>query len=131
MAFLAGYGGQIKQGSNTLLTVTDWELDPSADMYETTVIGAGRAKTFLPGLYGATVALKINFDATDTNGAIALQGNLFSATPSALAFTLSPNGGTNNYTFNAYVKDMKIHNPVNNLVTADTTLQITGAVSYA
>lgn len=131
MSFLAGYGGSVKQGANTLATVTDWELDPSSDMYETTVISGSRAKTYLPGLYGATVALKVNFDATDTNGVIAMQNNIFSATPTVLAFTLSPNGGTNNYTFNAWVKDMKIHDPVNNIVTADTTLQITGAVSYS
>lgn len=131
MSFLAGYGGQIKIGSNTITTITDWELDPSSDMYETTVISGSRAKTYLPGLYGATVALKVNFDATDTNGVLAMQSNIFSASPTHLAFTLSPNGGTNNYTFNAWVKDMKIHDPVGGLVTADTTLQVDGAVSYA
>lgn len=131
MTFLAGYGGQIKISTNTILTVTDWELDPSSDMYETTTITGSRAKTYLPGLYGSTVALKVNFDASDTNGVIAMQNNLFSDSPTVLAFTLSPNGGTNNYTFNAWVKDMKIHDPVGGLVTADSTLQITGAVTYA
>lgn len=131
MAFLAGYGSLVKNSTNTLATVTDAELDPSSDMYETTVIGEGRGKTYIPGLVGTTFPCKLNFDPTDTNGAIAFQNNVFSANPSVIAFTLSPNGGTNNYTFNGYVKDIKIHAPVNNLVTFDVTVQVTGIPTYA
>lgn len=100
-------------------------------MYETTVLNGGRAKTYIPGLYGATFPCKLNFDPTDTNGAIAFQSNIIASSPSTIAFTLSPNGGTNNYTFNGYLKDMKLAVPVNNLVTFDATVQISGAVSYS
>lgn len=131
MAFLAGYAGLVKNATNSLATVTNAELDISSDMYETTVIGGGRAKTYLPGLVGTTFPCKLNFDPTDTNGAIAFQSNILSASPAVIAFTLSPNGGTNNYTFNGYLKDIKIVAPVNNLVTFDATIQVTGLPAYA
>lgn len=131
MSALAGYGSLAKNSTNTLATVTNAELDISADMYDTTVINAGRAKTFIPGLYGATFPCKLNFDPTDTYGSLAFQSNLISSSPTTIAFTLSPNGGTNNYTFSGYIKDMKLVAPVNGLVTFDTTVQITGSVSYA
>ena len=131
MAALAGYGALVKNATNTLATVTDAELDLSSDMYETTAINGGRAKVYVPGLYGATFPCKMNWDASDTNGVLAFQSNILGASPSTIAFTLSPNGGTNNYTFSGYIKDMKVHAPVNNKVEADVTVQISGSVTYA
>lgn len=131
MAALAGYAALVKNGVSTLTEVTDAELDLASDMYEISPLGGGRAKTYVPGLYGATFPCKMNWDASDTNGTIAFQTNVTGASPSAISFTLSPNGGTNNYTFSGYVKDMKINAPVNNKVTSDCTIQVSGAVTYA
>lgn len=131
MAFLAGYAGLVKNGSNSLATVTNAELDISSDMYETSVLNGGRGKTYLPGLVGTTFPCKLNFDPGDTNGAVAFQSNILSSSPATISFTLSPNGGTNNYTFSGYLKDIKVAAPVNNLVTFDATVQVTGLPSYS
>lgn len=131
MAALAGYGSLVKNGVTALTSVTDAELDISSDMYDTTVINAGRAKTFIPGLYTGTFPCKLNWDVSDAVGITAFQANALSASPSTIAFTLSTNGGTNNYTFNGYTKDVKIHAPVGGKVEADATVQVSGAISYA
>lgn len=131
MAAVAGYTGQVKIGANILAQVFDAELPIAGDMYETTVLNGGRAKTYIPGLYGAMFNLKLNWDASDTNGLIALQSNLLAASPTILAFTLSPNGGTNNYTFSGWVKDLKVHDAVNGKIESDCSVQVSGAVAYA
>lgn len=131
MAALAGYGGKIMQGANVLLTVKDWEIPLTSEMYDTTTIQGVRAKTFIPGLTEAVVPLKMVYDASDTNGFIAMQNNILSNTPTVLAMTLSTNGGTNAYTFNAWVKDCKVHDPVGGEIEADVSLQVTGQISYA
>jgi hypothetical protein len=131
MAAVAGYTGTLKIGANTITTWTDADLPISSDMYETTTIQGIRAKSFVPGLYGAVWNLKGNWDAADTNGMILLQTQILAASPTIAACTMSPNGGTNNYTFNAWVKDFKPHAPVGGKVEIDISLQISGAVSYA
>lgn len=131
MAALAGYGGQVKQGVNILLTVKDWEIPLTSEMYDITTIQGVRAKSFIPGLTEAVVPLKMVYDASDANGFIAMQNNILSNTPTVLAMSLSANGGTNAYTFNAWVKDAKAHDPVGGEIEADVSLQVTGQVTYA
>lgn len=131
MTALAGYAAIVKNGSNTLATVTDAELDLKADMYDVSVLNGGRVKQFIPGMTDASFICKLNWDASDTNGTVAFQSNITSSSPSTIAFTLSPNAGTNNYTFNAYIKSMKIAAAVNKQVSADCEVQVVGAVSYA
>jgi|SRR5579859_4236565 len=131
MAAVAGYAALVKNATNTLATITDAELPIASEMYDTSALNGGRAKTFIAGLYDSTLNLKLNWDASDTNGLIAFQTNILGASPSVIAFTFSANGGTNNYTFNGWIKDLKVHAPVNNKVEADATVQVTGAVSYS
>jgi hypothetical protein len=131
MAALAGYGGKITIATNVILTVKDWELPLTSGMYDVTTIQNIRGKSFVPGLYEAVVPLKMVWDASDTNGTIALQSNILATSPSVLAIILSTNNGTNSYTFNAWVKDLKVHDPVGGEVECDVSLQVNGAVSYA
>ncbi len=131
MAAQAGYTGVLKIGANTITTWSDAELPIDSDMYETTTIQGSRAKTFIPGLYGGVYNLKGNWDAADTNGMILLQTQILAAAPTVAACTMSPNGGTNNYTFSAWVKSFKPHAPVGGKVEIDISLQITGVIAYA
>lgn len=100
-------------------------------MLETSVLNGGRAKTYIPGMYGGKFSCKMNWDAGDTNGLLAFQTNALGSSPSVIAFTLSPNGGTNNYTFNGWVSGIKPSAPVGGLVTADCDVTITGTISYS
>ena len=127
----AGYLGSLKVGTapsptNSAVDLTDVEIPLAAEMYDTTALGGGGWKTFIAGLRSGTVTVKANWNLGDTTGQLVMQNAFFNAT--LLYFVASPNG-TNTYTFSAYVKDYKVHDPVNNKVEADYTLQITGAVT--
>jgi hypothetical protein len=131
MAAIAGYGGLFKTGSNTITTVTDWELDIKSDVYDVTTIQNVRAKSFIAGLYEWSGTLKMNWDASDTNGMVLFQNQILNAAPSSQAVTLSTNNATNNYTGNVWVKDFKVGDAVNKQVSLDISFQGTGALSYA
>lgn len=131
MAVLAGYGGQIKTGSNTLTSVTNWEIDVKSDTYDTTTIQNVRAKTFIAGLYEWSGSYKMLWDATDTNGMVLFQNQILNAAPTHQAVTFSTNNGTNNYTGNIWVKDVKVVDAVNKEVTFDVSFQGDGVLAYS
>lgn len=97
---------------------TDWELDGSADMYDSTVFGTGRAKTFVPGLFGGKFMLKSFWiDATFLTNITSGFRLIFSGSTD----------GTKRYESYSYTSADKIVVPVGGLVTEDMEFQVTGA----
>ncbi len=128
---IAGNNGYLKistapSPTNSVTGITQQDLTISSAMYDVSSMG-NAWEVFIPGLKSGAFDLKLNYDYSDTNGQKMLQDALFNAT--LLYAELSVNNGANKFSFTFYVKDLKISDPVNNVVTADVTPQITGPIT--
>lgn len=124
---LAGYGGSLSVGANTAANISSWEVPLAADQYDVSALGLGW-KAYLPGLNGALAKVNAFFDPTDTTGQVALLNAWLNGTLVAVKFNIP--GGTHYFSGSAYIKQVDVKNPVNNVVTADYDVQLTGQVSY-
>lgn len=107
--------------------INDVQAPYTAAQYDITSLGAAGWSSFLAGLKSGKPVVKGSWDKSDTNGQAVIEAAFFANT--LLYFIASPNGGTNTYAFTAYVSDLQIHTPVNNVSDVQYTLQITGAVT--
>ena len=71
MAALAGKGGLVKVGANTVAHINDWELSPSSNIMDITSFG-DTWKNKLAGLFDSTTKCSGFYDMSDTNGQKAL-----------------------------------------------------------
>lgn len=127
----AGFQGGIKIATTASPTpqlgqVNSLDMPLAADVYDVTFMG-DRAKDFLSGLYTGTLAAKLNYDKTDAVQAV-VEAAFLAGTLLYCVFSPSNFAATTLYTFTAYVKDYKVGNPVNNVVSTDLTFQITAAI---
>lgn len=100
---------------------TSWELDGTADMYDSTVFGGGRGKTCVPGLFGGKFMLKgFWVDATFLNDITSGFRLIFSGSAD----------GTKRYESYSYTSADKVVAPVNNLITEEMEFTVTGAWYY-
>jgi len=128
---VAGFSGFLKIATTPTPTTAvvqykDGDIPFNSDMYDVSIMGA-RYKAYIPGLIDAMLNFKANWDQTND----AVQGVLWSAylAGTLLYFSFSPNG-TNHYDGTAYVKTLKVHDPVNGPAESDFSLQVTGSYSY-
>lgn len=127
MAAIAGKGGSAKIGANTIAEVTSWSMDIAIDMLDSTSLGDSW-REFVAGLAVGTGSVEVKWDvATDTNGQTALQSAALAGT--TVALNLYANS-TNYYAGTAYVSNVNVSDPVEDLVTATFDIQFTGAVTY-
>jgi hypothetical protein len=133
---VAGYNNPnaIKLGlsaspTNVLQQVQDVDVPLAADMYDATIMSGGGWKAFVPGLRTGTLVLKLNYDHTDTNGQVVVETAFVNGT--LVYFIATENNSVNTQTFSGYIKDYKIHSPVNGKVDLDVTVQISAAVVFA
>ena len=84
-------------------------------------------KVFQPTLNEMTCSLTANWDLTDTTGQLAMQNAWLNRT--LLSFVLTPNGGTNTYSFSAYVKKINVKDDVSKINEASYDLQPTGVLT--
>lgn len=125
MAALAGYGGSVKVGANTVAQLGEWSADIDAEMLETTAFAA-TWKTYIAGLKSGTGKFSGRWDMTDTTGQLALQNALLGGTTVSLVFGT----GTNTYTATAFVKAQTNKAAVNGLVEISFSATFTGAVTF-
>lgn len=125
----AGYTGLVKIGTNVVANVKSDTYDLSATMEDITAMSATPTgfKQFQPTLNEMTATLTCNWDPADTNGQMAMEQAWLNRT--LLAFVLSPNGGTNTFSFNAYIKKIGYKNDVSKINEASYDLQPSGAVT--
>jgi hypothetical protein len=130
MAPTPGYQGQVKISSNVVAQVQSYTFDLDRAMEDVTVMQASPspAKSFLPTVYQMGFQLKCLWDLTDTNGQLAIQNAWLNGT--LLSFVITPNNGTNTYSFSAYVMKISIAEDVEKVVDSTIDLQPTGAVTF-
>ena len=127
MAALAGYGGSVAVGANTVAQLGNWTADIDADMLETTKF-LDAWKGYLAGLKSGTGKFNGRWDMTDTTGQLALQNALLGGTTVVLTFKVN---ATNAYTATAFIKAQANKAAVGGLVEVDFSATFTGAVTYA
>ena len=127
MAAIAGKGGSAKIGANAIAEVTSWSMDISADMLDSTSLGDDW-REFVAGLNGATGSVEVKWDIpNDANGQTALQTAMLNGTTVTLNLYVN---SSNYYSGTAYVSNLSVEDPVEDLVTATFEAQFTGAVTY-
>ena len=125
----AGYTGNVKIGANTILNIKSDTFDLQAAMEDITSMLATPTgfKVYQPTLNEMTCSLTANWDLTDTTGQLAMQNAWLNRT--LLSFVLTPNGGTNTYSFSAYVKKINVKDDVSKINEASYDLQPTGVLT--
>ena len=127
MAAIAGKGGSAKIGANAIAEVSNWSLDISTDMLDSTSLGDSW-REFIAGLNGATGSVEVKWDIpNDANGQTALQNASLNGTTVTLNLYVN---SSNYYSGTAYVSNVSVEDPVEDLVTATFDAQFTGAVTY-
>lgn len=129
---IAGYPSTCKIGANTIQDLGTIELPFKMDTVETTAFGGsgGAAigtKTFIPTLYGMQMKLAGSWNKADTTGQLLLEQAFFART--TVSLVVSPNGGTNTYSFAAWVSDYTIKADTKGKVDVDFAITMTGAVT--
>jgi hypothetical protein len=131
MAAIVGYNGSVKLGAtggtDVVANIQNWELPLAADQYDVSVLGLGW-KQYLPGLNGAVGKASSFFDTSDTSGQVALMNAQLNGTLLTINLYVDD---THYFSGSAYVSQLDIKDPVNNVITADYTLQFTGAITYS
>lgn len=126
---IAGKGGNVKLGVNTVTEIKSWKLDVDIELKDKTNFGSNGWKEAVSGLKGWSGSMDGTWNiAADTTGQKALQDAYFAGTTVAIEFNVN---GTNKYTGSAFVKKMKIDEPVDDLVKFSVDIEGTGALTYA
>lgn len=128
MAAIIGYAGSVKIGANAVAEISNWKLDISADLPDTTSFSSGGWKTFIAGLKEWSGSAEGNFDPTDTNGQLALQNALLNGTSVTLNLSVD---GTHKYSGTAYIKKVSPETPVDDKVKISFDFQGSGALTYS
>lgn len=77
MAIVAGIGGSIKSGANTVANLNTWTLSLKGNVTKTTVFGSsGQWETSVATTRGWTVKADGYLDSSDTNGQLAFINGL-------------------------------------------------------
>lgn len=120
MAALAGTGGSVKVGANTVALIKDWEISPSSNIMDITSFG-DTWKNKLAGLFDWTAKISGFYDFTDTNGQKALWDAFTGGTTVSLVLYTDTTG---NITGTALLKSVPIKVGVD--ATADVEFDLEG-----
>lgn len=125
---IAGKGGRLEVGANTVLDINSWSLDIEADMLEVTALG-DEWKKHLLGLKEWSASAEGFFNVhVDQTGQKALQDAFLSGETVTLKFKVN---SANYYTGSAYISSISIEDPVDDTVSISFEVQGTGPLSYA
>lgn len=126
MAALAGNGGLVKIGTNTVALMDSWELSPSADMLDITSFGDSW-KNKIAGLKDWNAKISGKYDMTDINGQAALWTAFLNGTTVSLKLYVDD---THYLSGSAFVKSMSPKVGVADVESVDIELDGAGAVAY-
>lgn len=127
----AGYQGVFKISTVALVQIQTCEITINGKTYDVTVMNGSSTpvwSAFLSGIRDYTLKVSGFWDQAND----AVQGtfwtNLMSGAP--MAWSFSPNAGTNSYSGNAIFTNIPLKFPYNGPETAEWNLQGSGSVSY-
>ena len=127
MAAVAGKGGSVKIGVNTVANTSNWALDLGAAMLEITAHGDDW-KEFIAGLKEWKASIDAFWDvAVDTNGQTAIQNAYIAGTSIAIKLYVN---STNYYSGTAFVSALSPATKVDDVVVMPIELQGSGVLSY-
>ena len=128
----AGYQGVFKISATALVQVQSIDLTINGKTYDTTIMSGTSTppwETILPGTKSWKVKVSALYDQQNDAVQSTAWSNFGSGTICALTF--SANGGTNNFTGNAYVEGLPIKADLKAAETIDLQFTGSGALSYA
>jgi predicted secreted protein len=121
--------GSITFGGNTPINIRGWDLDYSAEMIESTVMG-NAWRSFVGGLSTWKATVRFFLDYGDTTGQKAMIDKLVATTPpltvAACSFLIS---ATKHFDGSAFVQSIAIKSQLGNLVEYEAQLMGNGAPS--
>lgn len=122
---VAGKGGLVKIGANTVAEISNWSLDLGADDIDITSFDSAGKKEFLAGLTEWSGSFEGNYKSDDTNGQKAIIAAW--AAGSSVELTLQVSAGVT-FVGDAYVKP-SIEVPVDDKASFSCDFQGTGALT--
>lgn len=135
-----GKDGQLLLGANTLVKVTNWNLQADVELLETTSLGEAH-RTYTPGIKGFSGTATLiyykeddgSIDASSLLTKIINTNASGSSTADAATLTLRLADGTdlNDITLTAYINSATIGASVGEIVTTQISFQATGALTGA
>jgi hypothetical protein len=130
MAALAGKGGKVMSGSDTLAFVESWDLTVDDEALETTGLGATYKSYIGRSMYGASFSINWRaWDASDA-GSLAFQTQILANAGTAITLKLYTNGA-NYYSGSGIITSFNVSTTVDGLVTGTASGVINGALSYS
>lgn len=124
---LAGKGGSVKIGANTVAEIEEWDYNPTADLIEKTPFLA-TSKSHIVGLMDGSGSFKGRHDQTDTNGQVAIRNAMLAGTQLTLLLYVD---GTHKYTVPALIKGMPTKAMTTGAVEVQVDFQQDGDATYA
>lgn len=127
MATTNGREGVVKIGANTVLEVTGFTLEQSADTIEDTEL-SDTAKSFISDKTSWNGSVECHLDEDDSTGQAAM------TIGASVSLDLYPEGATSgdmHYSGSAIITGVSISNAIGSTVTASFTFQGTGTLTKA
>src|SRR5258706_567040 len=124
MAAIAGFGGSLKQGANTVANITEWNLDVAGKTEETTAFqtpGGWRQETST--IKEWTAKCNGHFDSTDINGQVVLINGIL--TSFALTFMTD---AVHNWAGNGILTNINPKTPAKGVATIEFSFMGNGAI---
>ena len=135
-----GRDGQMLLGSTQLAKVTNWALESAVEMLETTTLG-DNLRDFTPGIQsfsGSATLLYYKTDAGTVEASTLLQklirtgtGGVTSGDQVTMTLRLADGATNRDVTFSAYITSATIGASVGEVVTAQISFQVNGALTGA
>jgi hypothetical protein len=135
-----GRDGRLLLGSSQLAKVTTWSLESSVEMLEITTLGEN-LRSFTPGIQGFTGSASLIYykDDNGRNDASTLlqklvrtgTGGVTTSDLVTLTLRLADGGSNRDVTFDAYITSATIGASVGEIVAAQISFQVTGALTGA
>lgn len=127
-----GYSGLFKVSTVALVQIQSCEISASGETYDVTVMSGTSTpvwKAFISGLRSATIKVVGFWDQVNDADQATLWTDFNAGT--AVAFSFSPNAGTNTFSGNAVFTSIPFKFDVKSPESVEWDLQVTGALAYA
>lgn len=131
MATLSGKSGKIEYGGGKVASIRNWSVNMDANMLDHTSwsTGTDQWRSFTPGLAGWSGTVGDLWDETST-GQDTMRTNFLTPSTAAIVFHMDKaNGGS--LSGSCYVSGIAMGAAIDGDVTANYTIQGTGALTYS
>ncbi|SRR6266496_1169524 len=126
MPAMSGTAGAVKNGANTILNMTSWEVSLKAASVDVSAFGGSGWGASLGTIKKWSGKCAGNYDPADTTGQVALNNGLGST------FTMNFfTDGTHKWTGDAVLVDVALKSSASGVITAEYTFEGASSVTYS